>query len=80
MKGYSTRPELEQGKGGTIPVEFGQDRNFLASTANRFCDSLIEQCTASGFRTDEPRGLVAMGLTCRSPLTAIRALKRPIGS
>lgn len=44
MKGYRTRPELEQGKGGTVPAEFDQDRNFLASTVNRFCDSLAEPC------------------------------------
>lgn len=44
IKGYSTRPELEQGKGGTIPVEFGHDRDFLVYTVNRFCDSLVEPC------------------------------------
>ena len=40
MKGYPTRPELEQGKGGSRPVEFNRDREFLLSTLNRFCDDL----------------------------------------
>ncbi len=40
MKGYGTRPELEQGKGGSPPVDFNRDREFLASTLNRFCDDL----------------------------------------
>jgi hypothetical protein len=39
-KGYPTRPEIEQGKGGTVPVDFHQDLDSLLSTLNRFCDSL----------------------------------------
>jgi Protein of unknown function (DUF1569) len=38
--GFPTRPEIEQGKGGTVPVDFHQDLASLLSTLNRFCDSL----------------------------------------
>ena len=39
-RGVPTRPEMEQGKGGTKPVEFSQDRAALAASLNRFCDQL----------------------------------------
>ena len=39
-KGFPTRPEVEQGKGGSLPVEFLRDREFLASTVVRFCGQL----------------------------------------
>jgi Protein of unknown function (DUF1569) len=35
--GTPTRPEVEQGVGGTAPVEFEKDRDELLSTINRFC-------------------------------------------
>jgi hypothetical protein len=39
-KGFRTRPEIEQGKGGSVPVDFSQDLASLLSTLNRFCDGL----------------------------------------
>ena len=36
-KGVKTRPELEQGIGGTPPVEFGRDKAELLSIFQRFC-------------------------------------------
>ena len=41
-KGIATRPEMEQGKGGSAPIEFNQDRAALVAAANRFCDGLPE--------------------------------------
>lgn len=41
-KGVPTRPEMEQGKGGSAPVEFNQDRATLLAVVNRFCDQLPE--------------------------------------
>jgi hypothetical protein len=39
-KGFSTRPEVEQGNGGSPPIEFRQDLDSLLSTLGRFCDAL----------------------------------------
>jgi hypothetical protein len=39
-KGFPTRPEMEQGNGGSPPIEFRQDLNSLLSTFGRFCDAL----------------------------------------
>ena len=39
-KGIQTRPEMEQGKGGSAPIEFNQDRAALVAVVNRFCDHL----------------------------------------
>jgi Protein of unknown function (DUF1569) len=39
-KGVPTRPEVEQGKGGSLPVDFRQDVASLLSTVGRFCDGL----------------------------------------
>jgi hypothetical protein len=36
--GITTRPEVEQGVGGTPPVEFERDRNELITLFTRFCD------------------------------------------
>jgi Protein of unknown function (DUF1569) len=41
-KGVPTRPEMEQGRGGTPPVEFNRDRTILIGIINRFCDHLPE--------------------------------------
>ena len=38
-KGVSTRPEIEQGLGGTPPAEFEKDRAALLSIVRRFSDS-----------------------------------------
>jgi hypothetical protein len=38
--GIATRPEVEQGVGGTPPVEFERDRNELIALFTRFCDEL----------------------------------------
>jgi hypothetical protein len=35
--GVATRPEMEQGVGGTPPAEFERDRAGLLSTLRRFC-------------------------------------------
>jgi hypothetical protein len=43
-KGFPTRPELEQGKGGSIPVNFQEDLRSLLSTLDRFCDALPRPC------------------------------------
>jgi uncharacterized protein DUF1569 len=37
-KGYRTRPEIEQGKGGSPPLDFRQDLASLLSTFDRFCN------------------------------------------
>jgi len=37
-KGVNTRPEVEQGVGGTPPVEFERDRAMLIVTFDRFCE------------------------------------------
>ena len=39
-KGTPTGPEMEQGKGGTMPVEFNEDRATLVAVLSRFCDQL----------------------------------------
>jgi Protein of unknown function (DUF1569) len=39
-KGVPTRPEMKQGQGGSVPIEFGQDRAALVTCLNRFCDQL----------------------------------------
>lgn len=44
MKGYPTRPEMEQGKGGSVPTEFESDRNALRAAVGRFCDGLPQPC------------------------------------
>ncbi len=38
-KGVATRPEMEQGLGGTPPAEFERDRADLLSIVRRFCDN-----------------------------------------
>jgi hypothetical protein len=43
-KNFPTRPEMEQGKGGTPPVEFGLDRALLLTTLGRFCEALPTPC------------------------------------
>jgi hypothetical protein len=37
-KGLPTRPEVEQGVGGTLPVEFERDRDDLVLLMERFSD------------------------------------------
>jgi hypothetical protein len=44
MKGYPTRPEVEQGKGGSIPADFRGDLRSLLSSLDRFCDHLPAPC------------------------------------
>ena len=44
-RGIPTRPEVEQGKGGTPPSEFGQDRAGLLAILERFCAATpTEEC------------------------------------
>jgi hypothetical protein len=43
-KGFPTRPEVEQGKGGSAPGEFEADRNALRLVLCRFCQSLPQPC------------------------------------
>jgi hypothetical protein len=43
-KGFPTLPEVEQGKGGTTPIDFHQDLASLLSTFDRFCDGLPSPC------------------------------------
>jgi hypothetical protein len=35
-RGFKTRPEIEQGKGGTPPVEYSRDRDLLVTVIRRF--------------------------------------------
>jgi len=44
-KGYPTRPEVEQGKGGSVPSEFVLDWTALGRVFTRFCHNLAEPCT-----------------------------------
>jgi Protein of unknown function (DUF1569) len=39
-KGVPTLPEVEQGKGGSMPVEFRKDTESLQDTLTRFCAQL----------------------------------------
>ena len=48
-RGYPTRPEIEQGKGGTAPADFRQDLASLLSTLSRFCDRLPNPCSTAAF-------------------------------
>jgi Protein of unknown function (DUF1569) len=43
MKEYPTRPEVEQGKGGTVPVDFETDRKALLAVVERFSKDLPRQ-------------------------------------
>jgi len=43
-RGFPTRPEIEQGKGGSTPIDFRQDLVSLLSTLDRFCDGLPSPC------------------------------------
>jgi hypothetical protein len=43
-KGVPTRPEIEQGKGGSTPIDFRQDITSLLLTFDRFCDALPSPC------------------------------------
>ena len=43
-RGVATRPEVEAGKGGTVPVDFRQDLASLLSTLNQFCQGLPDPC------------------------------------
>jgi hypothetical protein len=43
-KGFPTRPEVEQGKGGSLPLDFRQDLASLLSSLDRFCDALPAPC------------------------------------
>ena len=37
-KGTPTRPEVEAGRGGTPPADFGRDRAALVASIERFCE------------------------------------------
>jgi hypothetical protein len=45
MKGYPTRPEIEQGKGGSVPIEFTSDLNALQLVLDRFCQAVRAPCS-----------------------------------
>jgi hypothetical protein len=44
-----TRPEVEQGKGGSPPADFRQDLASLLSTFDRFCAAIPEPCLPHPF-------------------------------
>jgi Protein of unknown function (DUF1569) len=44
MKNFPTRPEVEQGKGGSIPEDFPGDLDSLLSSLERFCEHLPAPC------------------------------------
>lgn len=46
MKGFPTRPEIEQGRGGSLTVNFDSDKEALICLLRRFCDELREPCEA----------------------------------
>jgi hypothetical protein len=48
-KGTPTPPEVEQGVGGTPPVEFEADRAELLSLVSRFCDEADDIAIAHPF-------------------------------
>ena len=37
IKGYPTRPEIEQGNGGSAPGDFERDKETLLGLVRRFC-------------------------------------------
>ena len=41
-KGFPTRPEVEQGKGGSPPADFDCDKEALLELVGRFCDRLAQ--------------------------------------
>jgi Protein of unknown function (DUF1569) len=43
-KGVPTRPEMEQGNGGSLPVEFREDLHRLLATFQQFCEKLPSPC------------------------------------
>lgn len=45
-RGVSTRPEMEQGRGGTPPVDFQGDREDLHSLISRFCEGPLDLSVA----------------------------------
>jgi len=45
IKGYPTRPEIEQGKGGSVPAEFSSDLNALEMVLSRFCEAVRAPCS-----------------------------------
>lgn len=48
-KGVKTRPEVEQGIGGTPPVEFERDRAMLIVVFDRFCETSADLAPAHPF-------------------------------
>ena len=48
-KGTRTGPEVEQGVGGTPPVEFESDRTALTAVLKRFCDGSAKLAPAHPF-------------------------------
>jgi hypothetical protein len=46
IKGYPTRPEIEQEKGGSAPSEFASDQKALQMVLSRFCHTLREPGTS----------------------------------
>jgi Protein of unknown function (DUF1569) len=44
IKGYPTRPEIEQGRSGSLPTAFGPDKESLIMILKRFCQDLPEPC------------------------------------
>src|ERR1700691_1137141 len=48
-KGTPTLPEVEQGIGGTTPVEFEADRAELLSVMSRFCDESGDRSVSHPF-------------------------------
>ena len=41
-RGVKTMPEIEQGVGGTAPVEFQRDREKLVGLIEQFCDAPVD--------------------------------------
>jgi hypothetical protein len=44
MRGYPTRPEIDQAKGGTPPADFEADKATLIAIVRRFCEDLPQPC------------------------------------
>jgi hypothetical protein len=44
IKGFPTRPEIQQGKGGTVPTDFEADKSALLAIVLRFAEDLPRPC------------------------------------
>ena len=65
--GVATRPEMEQGVGGTPPAEFERDRADLLLAYSAILQHGHPGSAASVLRRHEQAGVVSLGLPARGP-------------